>query len=255
MQINGEVKLSNLMVLHHDNVFQSEKEFLENRLPDWEFHYFSHHPASDGLVERTINEYNVHFLIYAQNLTTHSLQLIRRLKERFPLLTIIFYNSQMKSEEFAQLFLAGVDYCIIGDARQINLINTLEELWENHWKRIPHKFFPADLLPLSKRAAEIVHFIETRPLRFFTSYNIAEFFNYSESHFRAEFKKVFKTSFRVFKQKLLSHYEYRLLFEKKLKPKEIIEILNYKNISAFSRSFKTRHGHSWQTLIRQSEHI
>ncbi len=249
--------MSNLLIFSLDGntAFTSEQEFLHEQLTDWQIYYYRQAAPSFRTITSLILEKDIHFFLFAQNLSPSSLELIRNLRARFPLLTIIFYNSQMKSEEFAHLFLAGVDFCIIGDARQINLISTLQEQWANHWKRIPEHFFPEQIRPLSGRNLEIVRFIETKPLSFFNSYRIAEFFKYSDSHFRAEFKKAFKISFRVFKQKLLSHYESILLFEKKLKPKEIIEILNYTNISAFSRSFKSRHGYSWQTLIRQEEQL
>ena len=73
----------------------------------------------------------------------------------------------------------------------------------------------------------------------------------SESYFRKEFKKYFNLSFREFKARLMNHYESMLLFEKHLKPYHVSEILNYKNISSFSRSFKIRNGSSWQNKARE----
>jgi AraC-like DNA-binding protein len=103
---------------------------------------------------------------------------------------------------------------------------------------------------LSKKAQQILKFVESRPLRECNTYSLALSLNISESHFRKEFKRHLKINFREFKKRLFAHYETVLLFEKKLKPGDIFKILDYKNISAFSRSFKMRHGDSWQSMVR-----
>jgi len=244
--------LSNLLVIDNSGASFMEQEEVLNQLQGWNISFSgNHHPSLSEFIQ-FVSDSDFYFLLYSQELRESSLKQLSALRRALPLIQIIFYNSQMKSEEFAHLYLAGVDYCIIGDARQFHLIKVLRELWQNHWKRIPLRIIPEKAFPLSPRNQMIINFIETHPVKHFTSNHIAEYLKISESHFRAEFKKAFLMSFREFKQKILYHYESKLLFERKLKPKAIFDVLDYKNISAFSRSFRARHGQSWQQLIKKT---
>ncbi len=243
--------MSNLLIIHSDSSLSwGEGKFL-HQLEKWNFYYLNQLNPDISTVTSLLSQKDIHFLVYAQSLNSFSLVQLNKIRQHFPLVHIIFYNSQLKSEEFAELYIAGVDYCIIGDARQINLLNTLQKLWKTHWKRVPLSIFPDKTPALTDRGRKIIFHIETHPLSEINSNAIASSLNISESHFRAEFKKLFGISFRRFKQRLVAHYETKLLFEKHLKPREIFDVLNYKNISAFSRSFRLRHGISWQEIVRQ----
>ncbi len=244
--------MSNLLVVDNSETSFIEKEEVLNQLQGWTISFSGNNHSSPEALIHFVAESDFYFVLYSQDLHESSLKQLSALRRTFPLVRIIFYNSQMKSEEFAHLYLAGVDYCVIGDARQFHLIKVLRELWQNHWKRIPLNIIPEKAFPLSSRDQMIINLIETHPVKNFTSNHIADYLNISESHFRAEFRKAFLMSFRNFKQKVLYHYESELLFQRNLKPKEIFDVLDYKNISAFSRSFKTRHGQSWQQLIKKT---
>lgn len=244
--------MSNLLILHNNGLVLPFKEDILNQFTDWHIEYFSGSQLNQKVFLKNILEKEIHFLLFAGEFDQYTLDTLSQVHKRFPLLTIIYYFSQMKNEEFARLYKAGVNYCIVGDARQINLIKTLQKLWAEHWRRIPPNLLPAERNSLPPEAIRILHDIETKPLKKISAGKFAQEFNVSENQFRADFKKLFGQSFRDFKQNLIHHYETLLLLKKKLKPSQVYDILNYKNVSAFSRSFKTRHGKTWQELIRQT---
>jgi len=128
----------------------------------------------------------------------------------------------------------------------------LKKLFAERWKKIPEGLFKYDYDILPSRAKRILRFIENTPIKLFNTEHIAKHLRMSQSHFRKEFKNYFGINFRQFKQILLGHYEDILLFERNLKPRNVYQVLDYKNLSAFSRSFKTRHGKSWQVLTRNN---
>lgn len=244
--------MSNLLVTHNGSSTESLRDETLYQLERWNIQYLdlrTHGPAS---IRSHIQKNDIYFLLVIKDLSDGVLNDLSLLRKTFPLLSIIYYSSQTKDQEFAQLYLAGIDYCFIGDARQLNLVKTLQKLWKNHWRRIPQDLLINSDSFLSERVSRISQFLEQAPIQKLTSGELAKHLNISESHFRLEFKKYFHQNFREFKQKLLFHYESILLFEKKLKPREVFNILNYKNLSAFSRSFKTRHGSSWQKIVRQA---
>jgi AraC-like DNA-binding protein len=242
--------LSRLLVVHQNHSLAQEQEYFQNQLQGWNIYFLDAGNISTSQIELSINKNDIHFLLISDELKTNFTKDLNRIHNSYPLISIIYYYPTLKNEEFAELYKAGISYCIIGDSRQFNLIETLHKLWDIHWKRIPVSLLPADRSELHPRADEILHFIENNPIKYFNTSNIAKHLNISESHFRIEFKKCFILSFREFKQRLLFHYETILLFDNDLKPKEIFEILDYKSVAAFSRSFKIRHGKSWQDLIR-----
>lgn len=244
--------MSNLLIIHNNGLLHPFKEDVLNQFTDWHIHFLPGSKLSVKTLAGNIREKEIHFLLYADELEQSNIDILASVHTIFPLVTIIYYFSQMKDEEFACLYRAGINFCIVGDARQINLIKTLHQLWDEHWRRIPDSLLPAERALLPERAKKILDEIETKPLKTVTTSQFAKVLNISESRFRAEFKKTFGLSFRDFKQKLLRHYETLLLLKKGLKPSQVFDILNYKNISAFSRSFKSRHGSTWQQLIRQS---
>jgi len=244
--------MSNLLVINNNGAPVIEKSGIFNQFADWNIFFLNGKDSSQNAINHYILHDNIHFLLFSEELNQKAIQTLTQTHQRFPLLTIIYYYTQMKDEEFARLYEAGINYCIVGDARQINLIKTLRQLWQNHWRRIPPYLLPRQRELLPPQAQDILHIIETETLKNFTATSFAKYLNISESQFRNDFRTYFAESFRDFKQNLLRHYETLLLLEKDLKPHQVYHILNYKNISAFSRSFKSRHGTSWQQLIRQT---
>lgn len=225
------------------NVFMEE-------LPNWDFYLLDNLTDSGEQIERHIREKEIHFLIYESAVNHNAAGILSGIQRRYPLLSIIYYNALLRDGEFNELHRAGISHCIVGESREQHLVTTLHQLWDSHWKRIPESIWDAKDLILSNRAIVILKRIESSPLRECNTYSLAQSLNISESHFRKEFKRHFKINFREFKKRLFAHYEMVLLFEKNLKPGNVFSILNYKNISAFSRSFKMRHGHSWQVMMR-----
>ena len=244
--------MSNLLVIHNQPSSELGINDILERFPSWNIHYLHLSEDKSRAVHSKILQYNIQFIIIVKVISEEILTITKTIRSSNPLISIIYYNSQIKNEEFAQLYLSGVNYCFIGDGRQLNLLKTLQQLWQNHWRRIPQGLLKITESELSDRAKKTLYLMETQPVKNLSSNQLAKLLDISESHFRLEFKNQFNQNFRDFKQQLLFHYESILLFEKKLKPREIFTLLNYKNLSAFSRSFKSRHGKSWQQMVRQN---
>ena len=244
--------MSSLLVIHNSVPTTSSRDEVLSQLDDWSIYYVNIDHSGLSEVHKIMRNHQTHFLLVEKAICPETINTLSQLRKQYPLIKIIYYNSQLKDVEFAQLYMAGIDYCFIGDARQVNLLKTLRELWASHWRRIPQDLLFKSDYPQDARAVKICRKIETAPIPKLTSADMAQAIKISESQFRLVFKKLFRTNFRDFKQKLLFNYESILLFEKKLKPREVFDILNYKNLSAFSRSFKSRHGRSWQEIIRET---
>jgi len=163
----------------------------------------------------------------------------------------ILFKSALKNEEFLELQNAGINQCIIGESKEQILFETLSKMWDSHWKRVPESLIEEAAKPLNSRVLDIIQFIENHSLEKCNVKEIASHVAMSESYFRKEFKKYFNVNFREFKAKLINHYESQLLFENQLKPHYVSAILNYKNISSYSRSFKNRNGSTWQNKARE----
>jgi AraC-like DNA-binding protein len=242
--------LSSLLIIQDLQNERHNQNYIVDKLPDWDCYIFNSLSSSEPHIKRQIREKEIHFFIYESFLDHEAAMLLAHLQHQFPLLSVIYYNALLKDGEFSELHHAGISHCIVGESRQINLIDTLNKLWSLHWKRVPDHILEAPTSQLSPRAGMIIRMIEHNPIRECNTFHLAKELSISESHFRKEFKRHFQMNFREFKNRLFTHYETVLLLERKLRPGHIFEILDYKNISAFSRSFKMRHGNSWQHLVR-----
>lgn len=243
--------MSNLLVVHNGSTDVSSREEVLGQLDGWNIQYVNTDRLITHPILPRIYQNDFFFIIISKEVSPSTIDVLFQLSHDMPLLSIIYYNSQLKDQEFSKLYSAGVDYCFIGDARQLNLLKKLQELWQNHWRRIPQELVNHSDSNSNERRDSMIKFMETNPLRCLTTIELANHLFISESHFRIEFKKLFGLNFREFKQKLFFEYESNLLFKKQLKPREVFNLLNYTNLSAFSRSFKARHGYSWQHLIRE----
>ncbi len=217
----------------------------------WEIHYVDDFSDRLANLELKIKNYEIDFLICTRIFSGNISQGLNNLRNRYPLLTIIYYNAVLKENDFAELYRAGIKYCFIGDCRQDHLKSTLLRLRDDHWRRVPEHVYETPYHKLPARAKRILKFIETNPIRKCSVNCLADHLRISPSHMRKEFKRLFGINFREFKNRLFTNYEDVLLFEKSLKPGDIFKTLNYTNLSAFSRSFRARHGDSWQALVRQ----
>lgn len=243
--------MSNLLVIHQNNNLIQEQEDVLNQLINWNIWFMDNNEVTVRDIDLLLKKQDIHFLIFSLEFDAEAAQNLLYLHNNHPLLQIIYYYTQLKSNEFTELAQVGIDYCIIGDTRQIHLIKKLKQLWNGHWRRIPGSLLPTEERNYTARLHQIIRFLETKPLRYLCTSELAKSLKISESHLRIEFKRFFNISFREYKQKLFQHYESILLLEKQIKPKQVYEVLNYKNISAFSRSFKSRHGKTWQQLSKK----
>lgn len=236
------------MIYHEDS--ETRRDFKEVLHPlreeSWDICFANTRQATLRSIKETLEANETPFLVFCKPLNYISLSEIFEIRSNFPLLNIIYYYHSLKNKQFIYLYEAGITTCIIGDNRQQNLVLGLQKLWKNHWKRISPSVFQIAENDLSPRAKRILNFIEIKPLRMCNIKAISSHLNISESHCRAEFKNLLGMNFRQFKRHLFSYYEKILLFKLRLKPNTIFEILDYKNISGYSRSFKKRHGHSYR---------
>lgn len=244
-----------LLFVSDFNEIRNEIRKLSGDLSHWHIQSVTTRIDINRIEEIFLQDGELHFLIFSKSLNPDTLHELQLIKKKMPLLQVLFYSPSLNNRQFARLYEAGITCCIIGENRLENLIQLLEELWERHWKRIPDSILRTNRSDLSARAKKILEYIENKPLRDFNINAIAHYLELSESHFRAEFKNTVGMSFREFKQKLFFHYESVLLFRNKLKPIEIFTTLDYKNLSAFSRSFKARHGLSWRKFKYGSKEL
>ena len=243
--------MANLLVVHNSfSAFHKDSE-LFHYLAEWDIHFLDNSTLSHIEIKSFIRDKEINFILISCEWDEKNLGLVEKLRTTYPLLTIIYYYSYLKNGEFAELHDAGINFCVIGEDREQNLVITLNDLWKHHWRRIPEALKPRINNHNSVWAKKVLDYLEKKPIKNLNTIDVSLHFETSDFNFRNEFKKVFSQSFRSYKQKLLEHYENVLLFEKKLKPINVYESLNYRNLSAFSRSFKARHGQSWQELVRE----
>ena len=231
-----------LAVIYKDKMQTSELEKIGEQLEGWYTLYLNGQTFSLTNLSGKLKNKELHFVVYSKSLIRSSIQELINIRNTYPQATIIYYYPYLRYRQFISLSEAGVHGCIIGDYQQDILINTLERFWEDHWKRIKNSILPVKRKELSFRERKILKYIEDNHLRTCNTESLADFLNISESYFRAIFKQSFGLSFRDFKKKLFNYYESILLFEKKLKPNKVCDLLNYKNLSGYSRAFKDRHG-------------
>lgn len=237
-------------------VYYEQKDELDDiavvlrELNGWDFHYYEYKQDSYLEIDNLISQNDIPFLVCTKDFSSHLSRNLFHFSTQHPLLTILYFSPVLKNGEFNEIYQSGIKYCFIGERRQSNLQKTLIRLSEGYWKIIPDSIYKYDYKSLPPKAKRVLRFIEKTSMKKCNTETIAGHLRISQSHFRKEFRCYFGINFREFKQRLLNHYEDILLFEKNLKPGDIYQVLDYKNLSAFSRSFKSRHGSSWQKLTR-----
>jgi len=234
--------LPKILFLNGDHSVPQDEIFLLSQYSDWNWIIHSGSVDINHLV-RSLKNKEIHFII-ANNIDA---LVLKRIKNHFILSPIIFYAPRLDSETLKFLYSSKIEHCVVGDGRQVLLIDLLKKLWAGHWKRFPRHLMPDHQSYFVK---SVIRFIEEEPIKFFNINYMAHKLQFSEYQLRDLFKKSFNSNFRTFKQNVLVHYETILLFEKKLTPGQIYPMLNYRNLSAFSRSFRLRHGTSWQKVVR-----
>jgi len=218
----------------------------------WDIHYAEKEATTWSQLYNWVRREEIQYFLCVVDMSPELAEELKELHSRNPILSTIYYNENLRQNDFLDFAEAGVGKVFLGQERQVQLEEALTEEARNHWRHIPEFFAGIDRNNLPPRAERILRYIEQAPIRKITIEDIAENIRISPSHLRKEFKQYFKLNFREFKQRLLSHYETILLFDKQLKPGQIFELFDYKNLSAFSRSFKARHGVSWQKYKRKN---
>ncbi|MBD3225245.1 MAG: helix-turn-helix domain-containing protein [Caldithrix sp.] len=236
--------MSRLLFIHND-VAKDEKSYIIENIENWNIISVHKNRIGFNQLSNLIAKNDIHFLVFSIEVAPDHLINIKKLYEQFPAVSTIYYYPHLKNIEFANLYEAGFGYCIVGDARQINLIRTLSDLWADHWRRIPQALIPTSNI---QQMQNYIKLMENSPIKNLNPSKLAESLHMSESHFRYMFKKIFNQSFTSFKNDLFRYYENTLLIEKKLSAKQVAIVLRYKHSSSFSRSFKNRHGQSWQSF-------
>lgn len=221
--------------------------FLQN-LENWQINYFYSNEEYSQNFHGYFKDNEIHFLLFSKILNQRSFMELKTFRNNYPLLQILYFGPELKHREFAKLYDIGINFCVIGENRHANIIVSLEHLWANHWRRIPSYILNKERSCLSARAKKILEFIENKPISYMNISSLSSFLQISESHFRYEFKNQLGINFRNFKKQLITYYEEKLLIEEGLKPSLVFEVLDYNNISGFSRSFKRRHGISWRNF-------
>ncbi len=234
--------MPNNLFFFNDSSSHEEIKSIINLNSDWKWIFLNSSDYAKNLTN-LLKNWEIHFIV----LIHIDEFFINRIKTRFPLSPLIYYAPKLNSSTLQQLYRLGIQHCAIGDGRQIALINFLQQLWPEHWKKVPENLYPKQKTQFVKK---VINFIEDQPLKFFNIKCMSNRFQLTEYQFRELFRRDFHLNFRRFKQSILDHYESILLFEKKLTPGRIYPILNYRNLSAFSRSFRLRHGTSWQNVVR-----
>lgn len=231
-----------IMISFEDSRLLQEIEKIISKLYYFEICEINTSINLNSSLKNFLHKNDLHFLIYTKDLNYNSVIELQEISFNFPWIFSIYYHSNLKNKQFHALHDSGVKSCIIGTRRTEYLKTNLPVFWEKHWKRIPSFLYPKDEKNLSPRAKLIIKNIENQQIREFNIKSLSENLKISEPHFRSVFKNLFEINFQGFKQKLLAHYEIQLLFGQKIKANIVSTILNYKGISNFSKSFKSRHG-------------
>ena len=236
--------MSSILVISENWKQTAEISEILDKFNGWSNFFIDPQNFTASELNEFLKESEFHFLVFAKNLDNQSIQELKSFHQNHPQTKIVYYYSLLKHDQFIKLDETGISCCIVGNHQQLVLQNVLNDLWEKHWKRIPDFLLPAKRDELSARTNRIIKFIENKQLKKCNLISIAEHLNISQNQCRTEFKRNIGIYFRDFKKRLFNHYESVLLFEKKFRPKEVCKLLNYKDLSGYSRAFKERHGKS-----------
>jgi len=202
--------------------------------------------SSGQVLPAALAPVDFHFLIYTKKLDKLAMEEIGKIRQRLPFTDFIYYHSFLFNKQYMILAKFKMNACIIGSYRQRYLMELLPGLWEKHWKRIPPNILSCKGKSTSTLANQLITYIENHTLDHCNINDLAAFSGLSHGQLRSKFKNLFNINFRDFKQQLFTHYETRLLVEKKFKPNDVYQLLNYATLANFSRSFRSRHGESWR---------
>lgn len=244
--------MPNLIIIHQNSTQINRISTALTKLKDWHLFFIDTSADHPGSFPKDIE---VHFIVFVQNIENIYSNAILNIPLRDPQIIKIYYASYLKNAQFVKIYENGINCCIVGESRDKHLIDLLQQMWLQHWKRIPETLKARNGSKHSARAKKIIQYIENKPLNCANVADLARYLNLSQGYFREEFRRIFDMSFREFKKALISHYESILLFKKRLKPVEIYDLLNYKNLSAFSRSFKLNYGKRWRDIAKEFKQL
>ncbi len=241
--------MPSLIVLFKDRMRLNEIQKVLRFVNGWDFLYTDWIEQKEDIF-RNLREQDVHYLLCISEPDPILEDVIQTIRSTTFILGQIYYDGDARNVDLNRLNALGFTSIIIGEERHKQLSAALHNIDQNYWRRIPDNFEGISRQTLPPRAERILRYMESAPIPKISIEELSRFMRISPSHLRKIFNEYFQMNFREFKQALLARYEMILLFEQNLKPGQIYEILDYKNLSAFSRSFKSRHGVTWQNYKR-----
>ncbi len=239
------------VIYEHEEVLM-DLNIVFRELSGWDFYHFDSLTGGLSDFKSNIKNYEISFIVVATPLKDAHTALLADIHAEFPYVKMLFYGQSLQNGTFERFEICAIQHCAVGQNRHDSLLRILRQLENQHWRKIPYDILGVKLKNLPPRAKRILRYIENMPIQKCTVEEISKVIRISQSHFRKEFRVYFGMNFRHFKQLLIGYYEDRLLFELNLRPGQIFELLNYKNLSAFSRSFHSRHGKTWQEMNRKN---
>lgn len=200
---------------------------------------------------------NKHFLnclcILITEINPVILEKLNNLQCQAPDIPVVFYNHSLVVSNLKQIGDTSRLNMIVGENRKKILIELIQKINNNYWRKIPYQDFSIDVDSLSPRLKKALIFIENAEINKCNIDRIASMLNISPGYFSQEFKRETGQSFRSFMQKLLNYYEDLILKRVNIPTKFIAQLLGYSELSSFSRSFKNRKGISPRTYKKMSQ--
>ncbi len=180
--------------------------------------------------------------ILISDIDTDVLDRLETAHKMVPNLSAVYYNRSLTLSNLDKVPDKPTLNFIVGESREKNFFELLNDLKAHYWRRIPYKKFDIDFEILSPRLKKTMQFIESEPISDCNIITLATYLDISPGYFSQEFKRETGQSFRSFMQRVLHYYEEIILSEVNLPAKNISQLLGYSELSSFSRSFKKRNG-------------
>jgi len=192
-------------------------------------------------LEQIENDYN-HLFILINDFTNITAKKVRMLRNFFPMVPFILYHRSFYTSSLESISDLSDIHIIIGENRVSKLRETLVQIKNSHWRRLPLDEFGIKREHLSPRIQRAIVFIEENRLDNCTLVNISKYAGLSAGYFSQEFKRETGYSFRSFIQRVLVYYEEEVFPKLNLSAVNMARLLGYSELSSFSRSFKKRQG-------------
>ena len=182
------------------------------------------------------------FIVFAEK-EIKDFSIIKKIHKNYPHLYLYYYYPLLSIDNSQYADYSYFNQIIVGDNRTKNLTKVFNQIYQNHWKKIPFENIGISYEKLSPRIKRIFNYIETHEIKNCSTNKLSEYLEISQGYFSQEFKKETGQTFREFMQKLLAYYESIIFDHLDLTAKQASQLLGYSELSSFSRSFKKRNGY------------